>query len=174
MSIGIGVLKYHLYDIDLVINRTVLFAAMAVFITAVYIAIVVGIGSLVGGTGKANLFLSVLATAIVGVAFQPVFSRARRFANRLVYGKRATPYEVLSDLSDHLVETYSSGDLLPRMARILAEATGATKVEVQLRVASELRSATVWPSDSPPSPPPGSAPCVAAGRHLSTCRRGDR
>ena len=153
VSIGIGVLKYHLYDIDLVINRTVLFAAMAVFITAVYIAIVVGIGSLVGGTGKANLFLSVLATAIVGVAFQPVFSRARRFANRLVYGKRATPYEVLSDLSDHLVDTFSSGDLLPRMARILAEATGATKVEVQLRVASELRSATVWPSDSPPSPP---------------------
>jgi signal transduction histidine kinase len=153
VSIGIGVLKYRLYDIDLVINRTVLFAAMAVFITAVYIAIVVGIGSLVGGTGKANLFLSVLATAIVGVAFQPVFSRARRFANRLVYGKRATPYEVLSGLSDHLVDTYSSGDLLPRMARILAEATGATKVEVQLRVASELRSATVWPSDSPPSPP---------------------
>jgi signal transduction histidine kinase len=153
VSIGIAVLKYRLYDIDVVINRTVLFATMAGFITAVYVAIVVGIGSLVGGSGRANLFLSVLATAIVGVAFQPVFGRARRLANRLVYGKRATPYEVLSDLSEHLADTYANEDLLPRMARTLAQATGATRVEVWLRAASEIRSAAVWPPDSPPSHP---------------------
>jgi signal transduction histidine kinase len=153
LAIGIAVLKYQLYEIDVVINRTVLFATMAVFITAVYVAIVVGIGSLVGSTGRSNLFLSVVATAIVGVAFQPVFGRARRVANRLVYGTRATPYEVLADLSESLVDTYASDDLLPRMARTLAEATGATRVEVRLRVASEIRSVAVWPPDSPLSSP---------------------
>ena len=153
VSIGIAVLKYRLYEIDVVINRTVLFATMAVFITAVYVAIVVGIGSLIGGAGQSNLFLSVVATAIVGVAFQPVLGRARRLANRLVYGTRATPYEVLSDLSESLVDTYASDDLLPRMARTLAEATGATKVEVRLRVSSELRSVAAWPPDSPLSSP---------------------
>jgi signal transduction histidine kinase len=153
VSIGIAVLKYRLYEVDVVINRTVLFATMAVFITAVYVAIVIGIGSLVGSTGRSNLFLSVVATAIVGVAFQPVFGRARRVANRLVYGTRATPYEVLSDLSESLVDTYASDDLLPRMARTLAEATGATKVEVRLRVASEIRSVAVWPLDSSLSSP---------------------
>ncbi len=153
ISIGIGVLRYRLYDIDIVINRTVLFTTMAGFITVVYIAIVVGVGSLVGSGGKPNLFLSVLATAIVGVAFQPVFGRARRFANRLAYGKRATPYEVLSALSAQLVETYAGGELLAQMARSVAEATGATNVEVWLRVASQLRSAAVWPADARPSPP---------------------
>jgi signal transduction histidine kinase len=153
VSIGIAVFRYRLYDIDLVINRTVLFAIMAAFITAVYIAIVVGIGSLIGGAGRANLFLSVLATAIVGVAFQPVLGGARRFVNKLVYGRRATPYEVLSDLSAHLVASVASDELLPRMARTLAEATGAKGVEVRLRVSSELRSAAVWPPNSQPSPP---------------------
>jgi signal transduction histidine kinase len=149
VSIGIAVLKYRLYEIDVVIGRTVLFATMAVFITAVYLTIVVGIGSLVGTTGQSSLFLSVVATAIVGVAFQPVFGRARRLANRFVYGTRATPYEVLSDLSMSLADTYATDDLLPRMARTLAEATGATKVEVRLRISAELRSVAAWPPDSP-------------------------
>jgi signal transduction histidine kinase len=153
VSIGIAVLKYRLYEIDIVIGRTVLFATMAVFITAVYLAMVVGIGSLVGRTGQSSLFLSVVATAIVAVAFQPVLGRARRLANRLVYGTRATPYEVLSDLSMSLADTYASDDLLPRMARTLAEATGATRVEVRLRISSELRSVAVWPPDSPLSSP---------------------
>ena len=71
VGIGIAVLKYRLYEIDVVINRTLLFATMASFITIVYVAIVVGVGSVVGGSGRASLFLSVLATAIVGVAFNP-------------------------------------------------------------------------------------------------------
>ena len=145
LSIGIAVLKYRLYNIDVVVNRAVLFATMAVFITAVYVAIVVGIGALVGSTGRPNVVLSVAATAIVGLAFQPVLARARRVANRLVYGNRATPYEVLSDLSQHLVDTYSGDDLLPRIARSLAEATAATRVEVLLRVGSIIKSAAVWP-----------------------------
>ena len=153
LSIAIAVLKYRLYDIDVVINRTVLFAIMAGFITVVYVGVVVGIGSLVGSGGRPNIFLSVLATAIVGVAFQPVFSRARRVANRLAYGKRATPYEVLSELSVQLVDNYSGDDLLPRMARTVAEATGATGVEVWVRVIGDLRSAAVWPADATPSAP---------------------
>lgn len=153
VSIAIAVFRYRLYNIDVVISRAVLFATMAVFITAVYVAVVVGIGTLVGSTGRANLVLSVLATAIVGLAFQPVFGRARRVANRLAYGNRATPYEVLSGLSESLAETYAGDDLLERMARTLAEATGATAVEVRLRVGSVIRSGAVWPPESPISPP---------------------
>src|SRR6266571_2519585 len=98
VAIGIAVLKYRLYDIDVVINKTVVFGGLAAFITAVYVGIVVGIGAAIGqGTSKPNLGLSILATAVVAVAFQPVRERIQRFANRLVYGKRATPYEVLSE-----------------------------------------------------------------------------
>src|SRR5439155_1256887 len=95
VSIAIAIFKYRLYDIDVVINKTVVYGLLAGFITAVYVAIVVGIGALIGqGTSKPNLGLSILATAVVAVAFQPVRQRVQKFANRLVYGQRATPYEV--------------------------------------------------------------------------------
>ena len=166
-GLGIAILRHRLYDIDVVINRTVLFGLLAAFITAVYVGIVIGIGSLVGGRG--NLFLSIVATAVVAVAFQPIRSRARHFANRLVYGKRATPYEVLSTFSDHLGEAYSTEDILPRIARMIGEATGAERSRVWVRVGGELRSAAAWPDGSD-----AAAPMVVTGTELPALPRGER
>ena len=109
LATGIAIFKYRLYDIDVVISRTLVYGSLAVFITAVYVGIAVGIGALVGGGGKPNLGLSILATAIVAVGFQPVRERVQRVANRLVYGKRATPYEVLSQFSERVAESYAAG-----------------------------------------------------------------
>ena len=89
IAIGVSILRYRLFDIDVVINKAVLFGALAVFITAVYVAIVVGVGALVGS--QASPVLSAVAAAVVALAFQPARRRAQRFADRLVYGKRATP-----------------------------------------------------------------------------------
>jgi signal transduction histidine kinase len=144
-TIAIAILRYRLYDIDLVISRTLVYGSLAVFITAVYVGIVVGIGTLVGSGGKPNLALSIVATAIVAVAFQPVRERLQRVANRLVYGKRATPYEVLSQFSERVAESYAAEDVLPRMARVLAEGTGAVRADVWLRAGQMLRPAASWP-----------------------------
>jgi signal transduction histidine kinase len=146
-SIGFAVLKYRLYDIDVVINKTVVFASLALFITAVYVAIVVGVGAIVGATN--DPVLSAVAAAVVALAFQPVRRRAQRLADRVVYGKRATPYEVLSEFSDRLAGTYATEDLLPRMVRILAEGTGAARADVWVRAADTLRPAATWPTDAP-------------------------
>ena len=143
VAIAIAVLKYRLYDIDLIIGKTIVYGLLAAFITVVYVVLVVVIGAFIGVTEG----LSLLATAIVAVAFQPIRQRAQRIANRLVYGKRATPYEVLSEFSDHVGETYSGEDVLQRMVRLLAEGTGATTTVVWLRVGSEIRPAAVWPSN---------------------------
>src|SRR5205085_3311845 len=145
LAIGVAVLKYRLYDIEIVINKTFVFGALAAFITAVYVGIVVGIGALLGqGASKPNLGLSIVATAVVAVAFQPVRARVQRLANRLVYGKRATPYEVLSEFSSRMANAYASEDLLARMARILAEGTGARTAVVWLKVADQLRAGAAW------------------------------
>jgi signal transduction histidine kinase len=151
-SIGIAVLKYRLYEIDVVIGKTVVFAVLAAFITVVYIALVVGIGTAVGDRGSP--VLSAIAAAVVAIAFQPVRARARRLANRVVYGKRATPYEVLSGFSARASETYSTEDVLPRLVKILAEGIGASEARVWLRVGSELRLAAAWPvnGDVPAAP----------------------
>jgi len=143
VAIAIAVLKYRLYDIDLIIGKTIVYGLLAAFITIVYVVLVVVIGAFIGVTEG----LSLLATAIVAVAFQPIRQRAQRIANRLVYGKRATPYEVLSEFSEHIGETYSGEDILQRMVRLLAEGTGARTTVVWLRIDSELRPAATWPVD---------------------------
>ncbi|HYT80179.1 MAG TPA: hypothetical protein VEQ37_13195, partial [Actinomycetota bacterium] len=120
ITIGVSILRYRLLDIDIVINRALLFGALAIFITAVYVSIVVGVGALVGR--RANPVLSAAAAAVVALAFQPARRRAQRLADRLVYGKRATPYEVLSEFSERLGKAYANDELLPRMALALAEA----------------------------------------------------
>jgi signal transduction histidine kinase len=144
---GLAVLKYRLYDIDIVISRTLVYGSLAVFITAVYVGIAVGIGTLVGSGGKPNLGLSILATGIVAVGFQPVRERVQKIANRLVYGTRATPYEVLSQFSERVAESYASEDVLPRMARVLGEGTLAALAEVWLRHDDALQRAAVFPLD---------------------------
>jgi signal transduction histidine kinase len=144
-AIAVAVSRYRLYDIDIVVSRTLVYGSLAVFITAVYVGIAVGIGTLVGSGGKPNLALSILATAIVAVGFQPVRERVQKVANRLVYGKRATPYEVLSQFSSRVAESYAGEEVLARMARVLQEGTGAEAATVWLRWGQQLRPAATHP-----------------------------
>jgi signal transduction histidine kinase len=173
VACGIAILKHGLYELDVVISKTVVYAMLAAFFTAVYLAIVVGVGTAIGSSR--NSFLTVLAAATIAVAFNPVRDRAKRFANRLVYGRRASPYEVLSAFSERVGGTYSIEDVLPRMAALLGESTGAREATVWLRVGAELRASASWGNGSEPPvalpmtdgelPSFGDASKVAAVRH---------
>jgi signal transduction histidine kinase len=136
-AIAIAVLKYRLYEIDIVISKAVLYGSLAVFITAVYAGLVAGVGTLVGN--RHSVLLSALAAAVVAVAFQPARQWAGRLANRVVYGRRASPYQVLSDFARRIGGTYLAQDVLPQMAHIVTAGTGAERVVVWLRVGDELR-----------------------------------
>ncbi|MFN2589931.1 MAG: histidine kinase [Actinomycetota bacterium] len=153
IAIGFAVLKYRLYDIDVVINKTLVYGAMAAFITAVYVAIVVGLGRAVGS--ERNLALSILATALVAVGFQPVRERVQRWANRLVYGKRATPYEVLSEFSGGMSHAVATEELLPEMARMVARGTGAARADIWLHLGGQFVLEASWHSSVGEGPPPG-------------------
>jgi hypothetical protein len=144
---GIAILRHRLYDIDVVINRTIVVAALAVFVTVVYAALVVGIGAAVVGS-RSNTFLTLLAAVVIAVAFQPVRTRAQHFANRMVFGERATPYEVLSEFADRVGRGYAGDDLLQQMAKTIGEGVGGSAAYVWLRVGSELQAAGAWPNDA--------------------------
>ena len=148
-SIAIAVLKYRLYEIDLVINRALVYGALAVFIT-VYVAVVVGIGALIRSRGEFNLALSIVATALVAIAFQPVRQWVERWANQLVYGNRSTPYEALTEFSHRIAGAYPEQEVLPRLARVLVEGTGATVASVWIRRAADPMAAATWPEAEPP------------------------
>ncbi len=168
-SIGIAILKYRLYDIDVVIRKTIVVGVLAVFISGVYVAIVVGLGAIV----SESLGLRIAATALVAIAFEPVRSRANRLANRLVYGRRATPYEVLARFGERVGETYASDDVLPRVARVIAEGTSAERSEVWLRLGDELHLAASWPlgaDRAAPQPIDGDSMPPIGGDHVAGVR----
>jgi signal transduction histidine kinase len=93
-----------------------------------------------------------LAGLALGLLFWPLRRVARLIADRLVYGRRATPYEVLTEFSERLAETYSTQDVLLRMANVLHAATGAATATVWLRIGSDLRPAAWWPADADAPP----------------------
>ena len=133
-SVGISILKYRLYDIDVVIKKTVVFTVVASVLTALYLGVI-------ALTTVGTVSRVVVGAVLLVVTFNPVRRAARSFADRLVYGRRATSYDVLADFSEHMAETYATDDVLPRMAQILAGATGATRATVWLLVGGALRPA---------------------------------
>ena len=145
---AIAILRYRLYDLDVVVKKTVVFGILAAIVSVLYVGIVVGVGSAVIGSEASPVSaLTFLAAAVLALLIQPIRRRANHLANRLVYGKRATPYEVLSEFSDRMAGAYSTEEVLPRMAEILASGTGARAARVWLRVGDELRAAGTWPAE---------------------------
>jgi signal transduction histidine kinase len=141
VATAVAVLKYRLYDLDLVVKKTAVFTIVALFLTGLYL---LGLG-LAAPSGLGAIFAAILFV----LTFNPVRHRARKVADRLVYGKRATPFEVLSEFSERVGETYATEDVLPRMARILGEGTGASGARAWLQVGGELRTEAGWPADLP-------------------------
>ena len=149
VSIGVAVLRFRLYDLDVVVRKTVVAGVLAAFVGVVYAAFVAA-GSLLVGSNDTTI--AVVAAVLLAVAFQPVRIRARRFADRLVYGRRANPYEVLTEFSSRVGGAYATEDVVPRMAQILGEGAGAKVARVWLRVGRELRPSASWPSDATAQP----------------------
>ena len=85
VAIGVAVLRHRLYQIEVVVDRTLVAAGLAAFVTLVYLAVVAGIGAAIASTAGAQVGLATLATAIIAVAFQPLRARLHRHTSRLVY-----------------------------------------------------------------------------------------
>jgi len=130
-----------------IFDKRVLFGVLLVFLTAVYIGVAVGVGTIIGFSDERNLLPAIWATAIVAVLFQPIRVRLQRFADRFIYGERATPYEVLAHFADRVAGTYATEDVLPKMAGALQEGTGANRAEVWLRSGDRLRLAASSPDE---------------------------
>src|SRR5205807_6836032 len=146
VSLGIAVLRYRLYDIDFFLRQALVYGTLVVLISVVYFVTVVSVGSRLGQLPRNDPAAGVAVGAIVALAFQPVRRRLQRLANRLVYGKRATPYEVLSEFGRRMSSLYANEDLPLRTAQVLAEGVAADRATVWLRVGDELRQAASWPA----------------------------
>ncbi len=148
-AMAIAILRHRLYDIDVIISRAVVYGLLSAAVTGVYAGIVLGIGTFVGH--RSGPLLTITAAVTIALLFQPLRHRAQLFANRLVYGRRATPYQALSDFAGDMAGQLDLTQAVGRMVSVLAGATGAGRTEAWIRVGAELRPAAIWPPGSSPS-----------------------
>jgi two-component system, NarL family, sensor kinase len=125
----VAVLRFRLHDLDVAINRTVVASVLAAMVTALYLGVVVGIGSLVGRSSQRPL-LPLLAVGLVAVLFEPARRRVRRLVDRWLYGRDADAYEVLSELAAQLRDAGTSDTVPGRVADLLVRGTGANGARI--------------------------------------------
>jgi signal transduction histidine kinase len=128
LALVMGILRYRLWEIDVLVSKTLLSVGLVGFIGTVYVGVVVVLGRALGPGDSAAV--KIVATAIAALAFEPVRERLERLANRLVYGRRATPYEVMADFAGRLSGVISVDEVLPQTAEAVALGVGAAAVRV--------------------------------------------
>lgn len=119
VAVGIAVLKHRLYDIDLIINRTLVYGALTACVVALYVLVVGYLGA--AFQTQDNLAVSLLATGLVAVLFQPLRDRLQRGVNRLMYGERDDPYAVISRLGERLESALAPDAVLTTLVETVRE-----------------------------------------------------
>ncbi len=151
ISMTIAVLRYRLWDIDLIINRTLVYTFLTGLVVGLYILIVGSLGTLLQVHG--SLPISLLATGVVAMVFQPLRDRLQRWANHWIYGERDNPYVVLTRLGQRLETTLVPAAVLPTLVETVARTLKLPYVAIalkqgkQFRIASEFGQAPRWLPD---------------------------
>jgi signal transduction histidine kinase len=157
VAAAIAVLRYRLWDLDVVLKKTIVAAVLVLFLTIASLAVLLVIGGIVVGPIADSPGAALVAGVGIGALAWPLLRVSRRISDRIVYGGRASPYEVLTEFSERMADTYSTEDVLPRMASIVGAGTGAETVTIWLLVGRELRAAAGWPSAARPEQLPAFA-----------------
>jgi len=140
----IAILKYRLYYIDVVINRTLVYGALTACVAGIYVLAVVALGALFQAQG--HLAVSLSATGLVAVLFQPLRSRLQRGVNRLMYGERDDPYAVTSRLGRRLEATLVPEAVLPTVVETIAQALKLPYAAILLQDGNGYRTAASYGS----------------------------
>ena len=120
LAIGFAVLRYRLWDIDVLINRTLVYGLLTACVIGLYVLVVALLGTLL--SQLSNLLISLLATGLVAVLFHPLRERLQQAVNRLMFGERDEPYRILLRLGSRLEATLTSAEVLPTIVETVAQA----------------------------------------------------
>jgi signal transduction histidine kinase len=131
LSFGFAILRYRLWDIDIIIGRTLLYGMLTACVVALFVVVVVGLGALLQARG--NLGLSLLATGLVVVLIQPLHTRLQRAVNHLLYGERDEPYKVISRLGQRLEATLAPEAVLPTIVETVTVALKLPYAAISLK-----------------------------------------
>ncbi len=149
LSIGIAILRSRLFDIDVIINRTLVYAILTASVVGLYVLVVVGLGILFQTHG--NLLISLLATGLIALLFQPLRDRLQRGVNRLMYGERDDPYRIISHLGERLEATLVPDALLPTIVETVALAMKLPYTAIELKEGEQFRLVATYGTAGDPT-----------------------
>jgi signal transduction histidine kinase len=166
---AVAVFTFGLFDVGVVVKKTIVYGLIVVVLTLFTALVVFAVSpiGLMGATagdvpaGRAAVVRIVFGLTFVVLTIAATWRPIRRMAKRIVYGRRATPYEAMAEFSERLGETYSTEDVLPRMADLVRASTGADVARVWLAVGGVLR-----PEASSPAGAPAMAAVALAGNEI--------
>ncbi|MBV9232297.1 MAG: GAF domain-containing sensor histidine kinase [Chloroflexi bacterium] len=142
LSFGIAILRYRLWDIDILINKALVYSTLTACIFSIYILLVGYVGLLF--QLRNNLFISLLATGLVAFLFQPLREWLQRRVNRLMYGERDEPYRVISRLGQRLEATLAPEEVLPAIVETVARSLKLPHTAISLKQDDEYKIVTSY------------------------------
>lgn len=130
VSIGIAILRWHLYDLDRLVNRALVYGVLTGLVVAICAAVLVVFGMIV--RDRDSFALTLLATAVAAVAVNPLRLVLQRAVDRLMYGDRRDPYAGLTRLAERLGATIAPSMALRTIVDTVAESLKVPFVAVDL------------------------------------------
>jgi signal transduction histidine kinase len=144
---AVAILKYRLYEIDLVVNRALVYGALTVCVVASYVLVVGLIGAMLSDRG--DLVLSLVVTGVVAVCFQPLRERVQRFVNQLMYGERDDPYVALARLGRRLETSLGADAVLPTVVETIGQTLKLQYVALTLADSDDVPAVYGSPDSTP-------------------------
>ncbi len=138
LAFGVAIMREGLYDIGSILNRTLVYGTLTACVVGLYILVVGYLGTLFHAEG--SLLVSLVATGLVAVLFQPLRERLQRAINRLMYGDRDDPYAVISRLGRRLETALAPDAVLPAIVQTVREALKLPYVAIELAVTGQART----------------------------------
>ena len=142
ISIAFAILRSRLWDIDIIINRTLVYSILTASVIGLYVLVVGGLSILLQVRG--SLIISLLATGLIAVLFQPLRSRLQSAVNHMMYGERDDPYRIISRLGEHMDATLVPDAILPTIVETVAQALRLPYVAIELQEVDQLRMAASY------------------------------
>ena len=147
LGTAVAILKYRLYEIDLVVNRAFVYGVMTVCVVTTYVLVVGLVGATLSGRG--DLMLSLALTGVVAVCFQPLRARVQRFVNELMYGERDDPYAALARLGRRLESSLGADAVLPTVVETIGQTLRLRYVGLTLAGSDHIAAAYGRPDTAP-------------------------
>jgi len=162
-AVTIAVLKYRLYDIDIIINRTLVYLLLSGIIAGGYIAIVTGISAVVP---HHTLAVELLAAGLAAVVFAPLRARLQALVNRVMYGERDDPYAALSRLAGRLDATLTPDEVLPAIVDSVTNALRSPYAAIEVTDGNGPPRTAAANGTLPTGAVPLRVPLTASGAHV--------